>query len=112
MRRARVFPLLSVVVIIPTMILKVMLEWGLKRGGASCRLLAGRILERADCRPAAVHQELHLVACGLDVDGELAIIDVRMPPTYTDEGLRAAQSVRRDHPSVGVLVFSQYIETR
>jgi DNA-binding NarL/FixJ family response regulator len=43
---------------------------------------------------------------------DVAIIDVRMPPTYTDEGLRAAQSVRRDHPGVGVLVFSQYIETR
>jgi DNA-binding NarL/FixJ family response regulator len=42
---------------------------------------------------------------------DVAIIDVRMPPTYTDEGLRAAQSLRRDHPSVGVLVFSQYIET-
>jgi DNA-binding NarL/FixJ family response regulator len=43
---------------------------------------------------------------------DVAIIDVRMPPTYTDEGLRAAQWVRRDHPHVGVLVFSQYIETR
>ncbi len=43
---------------------------------------------------------------------DVAIIDVRMPPTYTDEGLRAAQSVRRDHPHVGVLVFSQYIEAR
>ena len=42
---------------------------------------------------------------------DVAIIDVRMPPTYTDEGLRAALSVRRDHPGVGVLVFSQYIET-
>jgi DNA-binding NarL/FixJ family response regulator len=43
---------------------------------------------------------------------DVAIIDVRMPPTYTDEGLRAARSIRRDHPGVGVLVFSQYIETR
>ncbi len=43
---------------------------------------------------------------------DVAIIDVRMPPTYTDEGLRAAQSIRRDHPTVGVLVFSQYVETR
>ena len=43
---------------------------------------------------------------------DAVIADVRMPPTYTDEGLRAAQSVRRDHPHVGVLVFSQYIETR
>ncbi len=43
---------------------------------------------------------------------DVAIIDVRMPPTHTDEGLRAAQAIRRDHPEVGVLVFSQYIETQ
>ena len=43
---------------------------------------------------------------------DVAIIDVRMPPTHTDEGLRAAQAIHRDHPRVGVLVFSQYIETR
>jgi DNA-binding NarL/FixJ family response regulator len=35
-----------------------------------------------------------------------------MPPGYTDEGLRAAIAIRRDHPGTGVLVFSQYIETR
>src|ERR1700721_1752297 len=38
--------------------------------------------------------------------------EVRMPPRYTDEGLRAAIAIRRDHPKTGVLVFSQYIETR
>ena len=43
---------------------------------------------------------------------DVAIIDVRMPPTHTDEGLRAAQSIRQEHPGVGVLVFSQYIETQ
>jgi len=43
---------------------------------------------------------------------DLAIVDVRMPPSHTDEGLRAAITIRRDHPSVGILVFSQYIETR
>ena len=43
---------------------------------------------------------------------DVAIIDVRMPPTHTDEGLRAAQAIHRDHPEVGVLVFSQYIETQ
>jgi DNA-binding NarL/FixJ family response regulator len=42
----------------------------------------------------------------------VAIIDIRMPPTHTDEGLRAAIDIRRDHPNVGVLVFSQYVETR
>ena len=43
---------------------------------------------------------------------DVAVVDVRMPPGYTDEGLRAAIAIRRDHPALGVLVFSQYIETR
>ena len=43
---------------------------------------------------------------------DVAVVDVRMPPTHTDEGLRAALELRRDHPGTGVLVFSQYIETR
>jgi DNA-binding NarL/FixJ family response regulator len=43
---------------------------------------------------------------------DVAIVDVRMPPTHTDEGLRAAQAIHREHPKVGVLVFSQYVETR
>ncbi len=41
---------------------------------------------------------------------DVAIIDVRMPPTHTDEGLRAAQAIHAEHPGVGVLVFSQYVE--
>jgi DNA-binding NarL/FixJ family response regulator len=41
---------------------------------------------------------------------DVAIIDVRMPPTHTDEGLQAAMTLRQRHPSVGVLVFSQYVE--
>ena len=47
-----------------------------------------------------------------EYEPDVAIIDVRMPPTHTDEGLRAAQAIHRDRPSVGVLVFSQYIETQ
>jgi DNA-binding NarL/FixJ family response regulator len=43
---------------------------------------------------------------------DVAIVDVRMPPGHTDEGLRAAIAIRRTHPKVGILVFSQYIETR
>ena len=43
---------------------------------------------------------------------DVAIVDVRMPPSHTDEGLRAAIAIRRDHPGVDILVFSQYIETR
>jgi len=41
---------------------------------------------------------------------DVAIVDMRMPPTHTDEGLRAAQVIRARHPSVGVLVLSQYAE--
>jgi DNA-binding NarL/FixJ family response regulator len=43
---------------------------------------------------------------------DVAVVDIRMPPTHTDEGLRAAIDLRRDHPEMAVLVFSQYIETR
>ena len=43
---------------------------------------------------------------------DVAVVDVRMPPTFTDEGVRAAISLRRNHPEVGILVFSQYVETR
>ena len=42
----------------------------------------------------------------------VAVVDVRMPPTHTDEGLRAALVLRGRQPEVGVLVFSQYVETR
>jgi DNA-binding NarL/FixJ family response regulator len=41
---------------------------------------------------------------------DVAIVDVRMPPTNTDDGLRAAVAIRRAHPDIGVLVLSQYIE--
>jgi DNA-binding NarL/FixJ family response regulator len=43
---------------------------------------------------------------------DVTVVDVRMPPGHTDEGLRAAIAIRRDHPGVGILVFSQYVETR
>jgi DNA-binding NarL/FixJ family response regulator len=41
---------------------------------------------------------------------DVAIIDIRLPPTHNDEGLRAALEIRARHPSVGVLVLSQYVE--
>jgi DNA-binding NarL/FixJ family response regulator len=43
---------------------------------------------------------------------DVVITDIRMPPTQTDEGLRAAREIRRDHPGTGVLVLSQHIEPR
>ena len=41
---------------------------------------------------------------------DVAVIDVRMPPTHTDEGLRAARRIRAEHPGTAVLVLSQYVE--
>jgi DNA-binding NarL/FixJ family response regulator len=41
---------------------------------------------------------------------DVAIVDIRMPPTHTDEGLVAAQRIRAEHAGVGVLVLSQYVE--
>jgi DNA-binding NarL/FixJ family response regulator len=41
---------------------------------------------------------------------DVAVVDVRMPPSHTDEGLRAAHQIRSDHPGTGVLVLSQYVE--
>ena len=41
---------------------------------------------------------------------DVVIVDIRLPPTHTDEGLRAAEEIRARHPSVGVLVLSQYLE--
>ena len=43
---------------------------------------------------------------------DVAVVDIRMPPTFTDEGLHAAIALRRQLPDVAVLVFSQYVETR
>lgn len=43
---------------------------------------------------------------------DVAIVDIKMPPTHTDEGLVAAEQIRANHPQVGVLVLSQYLESR
>jgi DNA-binding NarL/FixJ family response regulator len=42
---------------------------------------------------------------------DVAIVDIRMPPTHSDEGLVAAHEIRRSHPAVGVLVLSHYVES-
>jgi DNA-binding NarL/FixJ family response regulator len=53
-----------------------------------------------------------LLAVVSEHEPDLAIVDVRMPPTYEDEGMKAAVEIRRAFPSMGVLVLSQHIETR
>ncbi len=51
-----------------------------------------------------------LVDAVLELQPDLAVVDVRMPPTHTDDGLRAAVEIRRRSPEVGILVLSQYVE--
>jgi DNA-binding NarL/FixJ family response regulator len=58
-------------------------------------------LGSADGLPAAIAEH----------DPDLVVLDIRMPPTFTDEGARAAREVKRAHPELGVLVLSQHIET-
>jgi DNA-binding NarL/FixJ family response regulator len=53
------------------------------------------------------HGLLHQVAL---TRPDVAVVDIRMPPTHTDEGLVAAQTIRAQHPQVGVLVLSEYVE--
>ncbi|WP_020524664.1 response regulator transcription factor [Catelliglobosispora koreensis] len=57
---------------------------------------------------AADAEQLHRIIAHERPD--VAVVDIRMPPTHTDEGIRAASRIRREHPSVAVLVLSQYIE--
>ena len=61
---------------------------------------------------AAVDNATALLRAVEDTAPDLAIIDVRMPPTFSDEGVRAAVIIRAQNPSVAVLVLSQYVEER
>ncbi|HZC41350.1 MAG TPA: response regulator transcription factor [Streptosporangiaceae bacterium] len=72
------------------------------------RLLADRGYEVC----AAVGDGGRLLAAVAEHRPDAAVVDIRMPPTHTDEGLRAALALRQRHPATGVLLFSQYIETR
>ena len=74
--------------------------------------LAEILADRGHEVAAAVGDGEALLAAVAEHHPDVTVVDVRMPPGYTDEGLRAAIAIRRDHPETGVLVFSQYVETR
>ena len=61
---------------------------------------------------AAVDEPNALLSAVNQLGPDLAIVDVRMPPTFTDEGVRAATLMRAQNPDVKVLVLSQYVEER
>jgi DNA-binding NarL/FixJ family response regulator len=72
------------------------------------RLLADEGIETA----AAVENGDELLDAVIEHKPDLCVVDVRMPPTFTDEGLRAAIDCRRRYPGLPVLVLSQYVEER
>jgi DNA-binding NarL/FixJ family response regulator len=74
--------------------------------------LAGLLTDRGHEVVAAVADGDALRSAAAEHRPDVCVVDIRMPPSFTDEGLRAAIAVRREQPDVGVLVFSQYVETR
>ncbi|MGI5290856.1 response regulator [Nonomuraea polychroma] len=70
------------------------------------------LLEEGHEVPAAVSDAEALVSAVAAYEPDIVVVDVRMPPTHTDEGLRAALEIRRRWPAVKVLVLSQYVEKR
>ena len=70
-----------------------------------------RLLEEAGCRVvAAVGDGPALVTAVAEHAPDISVVDIRMPPTHTDEGLRAAVHIRRAQPGAKILVLSQYVE--
>jgi DNA-binding NarL/FixJ family response regulator len=61
---------------------------------------------------ASVGDAVSLMSAIVDIPPDVVILDVRMPPTHTTEGLDAARAIAQIHPEVGVLLLSQHIETR
>ena len=72
----------------------------------------GRLFEDAEHEVvASLGSADGLLAAIAEHDPDLVVLDIRMPPTFTDEGARAAREVKQAHPELGVLVLSQHIET-
>jgi DNA-binding NarL/FixJ family response regulator len=70
-----------------------------------------RVLEAAGIQVVAQVGDAERLLARVRADPpEAVVVDIRMPPTHTTEGLDAAQRIRTDHPDVGVLVLSQYVE--
>lgn len=74
--------------------------------------LATLLTDRGHTVTASIGDAEALRRVVADDPPDVCVVDIRMPPTFTDEGVRAALALRHSHPQVGVLVFSQYVETR
>ncbi len=70
------------------------------------------LVDAGDLVVAAVDNADDLIRAVDEHRPDVCVVDVRMPPTFTDEGIRAAVHIRQTQPDVGVLVLSQYVEER
>jgi DNA-binding NarL/FixJ family response regulator len=72
-----------------------------------------RLLEAEGCQVVAEAGDAEVLRRVVALEApDMAIVDIRMPPTYTDDGIRAATVIRREHPATSVLVLSQYVEAQ
>ncbi len=80
---------------------QVLLREGLRRLFEEAGHVVVRAVDDADRLRAAISEH----------EPDLAVVDIRMPPTFKDEGIRAAEWIRDAHPDVGVLILSQHVES-
>lgn len=83
-------------------------------------IVEDHLLTREGLRRVLNDAGVEVVLAAPDLDGvmmclaldrpDAVVLDIRLPPTHTDEGLRAADLIRRDHPGIAVLILSQYVE--
>ena len=84
---------------------------GIAEDSALLRAGLTRILSDAEMDVVASYDNADDLLAWVDSHPlDIAILDIRLPPGHTDEGMRAALQIRRDYPGVAVLVLSQYVE--
>ncbi|WP_345764390.1 response regulator transcription factor [Diaminobutyricibacter sp. McL0608] len=69
-----------------------------------------RLFDEAGFETVGAYGDADALLAGLGEAPDVAVLDVRMPPTFRDEGVRAAIRLRSEHPHIGVLLLSQYVE--
>jgi DNA-binding NarL/FixJ family response regulator len=71
-----------------------------------------RLLQEAGCDVVAIAEDADALLREVNLQApDIVVVDIKMPPTHTDEGIIAARRIRSEHPAMGVLVLSHYLES-
>jgi DNA-binding NarL/FixJ family response regulator len=71
-----------------------------------------RLLQEAGCDVVAIAEDADALLREVNMQApDIVVVDIKMPPTHTDEGIIAARRIRSEHPAMGVLVLSHYLES-